>query len=57
MPCTKTMVKLVLGEISVEKLNAISLSNNAVQCQISQISDDIKEQVLQEIKRAGLFSI
>uniref|UniRef100_A0A0P4VR47 Uncharacterized protein n=1 Tax=Scylla olivacea TaxID=85551 RepID=A0A0P4VR47_SCYOL len=57
LPCAKTMVKLVLGEKSAEKLNAISLSNNAVQRRISQISDDIKEQVIQEIKRAGLFSI
>lgn len=57
LPCAKTMVKLVLGEKSAEKLNAISLSNNKVQRQISQISDDIKEQVIQEIKRAGLFSI
>ncbi|XP_063845416.1 SCAN domain-containing protein 3-like [Scylla paramamosain] len=28
-----------------------------MQCRISQISDDIKEQVIQEIKRAGLFNI
>ncbi|XP_045109127.1 zinc finger BED domain-containing protein 5-like [Portunus trituberculatus] len=57
LPCAKTMVKLVLGEKSAEKLNAISLSNNTVQRRISQISDDIREQVIQEIKRAGLFSI
>ncbi|XP_063872897.1 zinc finger BED domain-containing protein 5-like [Scylla paramamosain] len=57
LPCAKTMVKLVLDEKSAEKLNAISLSNNTVQRRISQISDDIKEQVIQEIKRAGLFII
>ncbi|XP_063584632.1 protein FAM200C-like [Penaeus indicus] len=57
LPCAKTMVKIVLGEKRAEKLNAISLSNNTVQRRISQISDDIKEQVIQEIKRAGLFSI
>lgn len=33
------------------------LSNNTVQRRISQMSDDIKEQVVQEIKSAGLFSI
>ena len=51
------MVKLVLGEKSAEKLNAISFSNNTVQHRISQLSDDIKEQVIQEIKSTGLFSI
>ena len=57
LPSPKTMVKLVLGEKIAEKLNAISFLNNTVQRRISQISDDIKEQVIQEIERAGLFSI
>ena len=57
MPCAKATVELVLGEKSAEKLIAISLSNNTVQRRISQASDDIKEQVIQETKRAGLFSI
>lgn len=57
LPCAKTMVKLVLGEKSAEKLSAISLSNNTVQRRISLMSDDIKEQVIQKVKEAGLFSI
>ncbi|XP_042204126.1 protein ZBED8-like [Homarus americanus] len=51
------MVKLVLGEKSAEKRSAISLSNNTVQRRISLMSDDIKEQVIQKVKEAGLFSI
>ena len=51
------MVKLALGEKSAKKLNTFSLSNNTVHRRISQLSDDIKEDVIQEIKRAGLFSI
>ena len=43
LPCAKIIVKLVLGEKSAEKLNAISLSNNTVQRRIPQMSDDIKE--------------
>ena len=57
MPCAKTMVKLALSEESAKKVNTISLSNNTVHRRISQLSDDIKEEVIQEIKRAGLFSI
>lgn len=57
LPCAKTMVKLVLGEKSAEKLSAISLSNNTVQRRISLMSDDIKEQVIQKVKKNGLFSI
>ena len=51
------MVKLALGEKSAKKLNTISFSNNTVHRRISHLSDDIKEEVIQEIKRAGLFSI
>ena len=60
MPCAKTMVKLALGEKSAKKLNTISLNTiftNTVHRRISQLSDDIKEEMIQETKRAGLFSI
>ena len=57
MACAKTMVKLALSEKSARKVNTISLSNNTVHRRISQLSDDIKEEVIQDIKRAGLFSI
>ena len=49
------MVKPVLGEKSVEKLPF--LSNDTVHREICELSLDIKEQVIQEIKNAGLFSI
>ena len=51
------MVKPVLGEKSAEKLSAISLSNNTVLRRISLMSNDIKEQVIENLKKAGLFSI
>ena len=53
VPHAKTMVKLALGEKSSKKVNTISVSNNTVHYRISQLSDDIKEEVIQEIKRAG----
>ena len=57
MLCAKTMVKLVLGEKSVDKLYVISLSTDTVHRKICELSMDIKDQVIQEIKHVGLFSI
>ena len=51
------MVKPVLGEKSAEKLCVISLSNDSVRRKICELSLDIKVQVIQEIKNAGVFSI
>lgn len=51
------MVKLVLGEKSAQNLGASSLSNATVRHRICNLSLDIKEQVTQEIKSTGLFSI
>ena len=58
LPSCKDIVRTMLGEESVKKLNPISLSNNTVQRRISEISADIKEQVILEIKAPlNLFSI
>ena len=59
LPSCKDIVRTMLGEESVKKLNPISLSNNTVQRRISEISTDIKEQVILEIQEAplNLFSI
>ena len=51
------MVKLVLKEKSAEKLCVISISNGTVRRRICELSLDIKEQAIQEITNAGLFSI
>ena len=56
VPCTKTMVKLVLGEKSADKLCVISLSNDAVRHRMCEPSLYIKEQVIQG-KNAGLLNI
>lgn len=56
-PCMLKMVKLVLGEDSEMKMRQISLSNDTIQRQISEISGALTEQVLNEIKASPLFSI
>ena len=48
---------LVLGEKSAETLCVIFLSNDTVRRRICERYLDIKEQVIQEIKNVGLFSI
>lgn len=56
-PCAQKMVGIVLGEKAEAKISAIPLSNNIVHRQISEMSKDIKAQVINEIKSAGLFSL
>ena len=53
------MANKVLGEDAEKKLAAVPLSNNTIQRRISYMSNDIKSQVVQQIKDApfGLFTI
>ena len=55
-PCMIKAIHLVLGEASAKKMQQISLSNNTIQRRISNMSMDVKELVLTEIKASPLFS-
>ena len=59
LPATKDIARVMLGAEYVNKLNAISLSNNTVSRRIDDMSADIMEPVIQEMKSAplGIFSI
>uniref|UniRef100_K7FQX6 Uncharacterized protein n=1 Tax=Pelodiscus sinensis TaxID=13735 RepID=K7FQX6_PELSI len=57
LPYAKEMVQLVLGEEAARKLNDISVSNDTVSRQINEISHNISEQVVNEIKKCPLFAI
>ena len=59
LPATKDIVQVMLGAEYVNKLNTISLSNNTVSRRIDDMSADIMEQVIHEMKSAqlGIFSI
>ena len=51
------MVTLVVGEDAARKLDDISVSNDTVSRRINEISLNIKEQVVDEIKKSPLFTI
>lgn len=51
LPCAKEMVRLVVGEDGARKLNDISVSDNNVSRRINEISQNISEQVVDEIKK------
>ena len=50
MPAAKMLVKHVIGDEAVSKLNSASVSNNTIQLRIAEMSTDIKEQVITEVQ-------
>uniref|UniRef100_K7GAE1 Uncharacterized protein n=1 Tax=Pelodiscus sinensis TaxID=13735 RepID=K7GAE1_PELSI len=55
--CAKEMVRLVLGEEAARQLNVISVSNDTVSRRINEMSQNISEQVVDEIKKSPLFAM
>ena len=54
-PCLLKTVKILLGESSAAKIRQISLSNDTIQRRISAMSEDVKEQVINEIKASPML--
>ena len=52
LPGAKILVKRVFGEQAIAKLNAVSLSDNTTKHRIEEMSDDIADQILAEIKES-----
>ena len=50
----KFLVKLVFGEQAVAKLTAVFLSDNAMRRRIEEMSDDIADEILAEIRNQSL---
>ena len=57
LPCAKEIVRLVVGDDAAWKPDDISVSNDTVSRRIKEISQNIKEQVVNEIKKISLFAI
>ena len=48
-------VKLLLGEANGEKMRRISLSSDAIQRSVSDMLEDVKDQVINEMKASPMF--
>nr|XP_047141519.1 zinc finger BED domain-containing protein 5-like [Hydra vulgaris] len=57
LPCTKEIVRLLFREEAAKKVDNISLSNTTVKRRLTDISSNIKENVINEIKESPYFSI
>ena len=55
LPCTKDIVRLMIGADAVKKLSSLSISDNTVQRRIQEMSKDIKNQVVEQIKQSPIF--
>ena len=54
LPCTKNIVRLMIGADAVKKLSSLSISDNNVQRRIQEMSEDIKNQVVEQIKQSPI---
>ena len=54
LPCTKDIVRLMIGTDAERKLSDICLSDSTVQRRIMDLSEDIKNQVVRELKNPSL---
>ena len=57
LPCAKDINRILIGKEAESKLNVLSLSDNTVQSRISMMSEDIKNQVIDQMKSAGPFAL
>ena len=52
LPYTKYIVRLMFGADAVKKLSSLSLSDNTVQRRIEEMSENIKNQVVEQINQS-----
>ena len=57
LPCAKDINRILIGKEAESKLSVLSLSDCAVQRRISVMSEDIRSQVIDQMKSAGSFAL
>ena len=57
MPSANDINRILIGKEAESKLNVLSHSDNTVQCRISLMSEDIQNQVIDQMKSAGSFAL
>ena len=56
MPVIKVF-KIIIGEKECKKLDAVSLSNNTVKRSITDMSNDVLQQIVHQVKKSSLYLI
>ena len=56
-PAALDMVRIVCGDDAAAKIESVPLSNSTIASRISDISDNIKSQLIQEIRNSKYFSL
>ena len=54
-PCLLKTVKLLLRKSSEAKMRQLSISNDTIQRRISDMSEDVKEQMINEMKASPML--
>ena len=57
LPVMKEVVKVMIGHTESEKLNSISLSDNTVKRRIEDISSDVFNQIVKQVKASPFYAI
>ncbi|XP_025412437.1 zinc finger BED domain-containing protein 5-like [Sipha flava] len=57
LPAAKIMVSAMLGDKASNELSTVSLSNNTVKNRIVEMSENIKEQLISNIKTSKFYSL
>lgn len=57
LPCAKVMVSAMLGEKASKELDIISLSNNTVKSRIVDMSGNVKEQLIMNVKASCFYAL
>lgn len=57
LPCAKIMISAMLGDKASKELDVVSLSNNTVKKRIDEMSGNVKEQLILNVKASRFYAL
>nr|XP_022909920.1 zinc finger BED domain-containing protein 5-like [Onthophagus taurus] len=57
LPAALDIAEIMFGKQEVEKLKSIPISNNTIQRRISNMATDVRDQVIEKIKKSSFVSL
>ena len=57
MPCTKDIVRLLIGEDAVKKISGLPVSDNTIQRRIQAMSENIETQLVTQMMQSPMLAI